>query len=69
MTFEHKDVKGEVIPSFEDGVQIAQKNEFETSDVMLFILPASQAYQPLFIAMTDEVEHATRFDTILGRLK
>lgn len=58
--------------SFEDGLKKAQKAEFEAAETyrsMLFMIPAPMAYQPLFIAMTDEMEHATRFGTILGRLK
>ncbi|WP_052158669.1 ferritin-like domain-containing protein [Halobacillus sp. BBL2006] len=58
--------------SFEDGVKKAQKGEFEAFEMyrdMLFMIPNQMAYQPLFIAMTDEMEHATRFGTILGRLK
>lgn len=58
--------------SFEDGVKKAQKDEFEAAEMyreMFFMLPNQMAYQPLFIAMTDEMEHATRFGTILGRLK
>ncbi|MGP4061941.1 ferritin-like domain-containing protein [Halobacillus sp. H74] len=58
--------------SFEEGVIKAQKDEFEAAEMyrqMLFIIPTPLAYQPLFIAMTDEMEHATRFGTIYGRLK
>ncbi|MFC7062656.1 ferritin-like domain-containing protein [Halobacillus seohaensis] len=57
--------------SFEEGVIQAQQDEFEAAEMyreMLFMIPHPSAYQPLFIAMTDELEHATRFGTIYGRL-
>ncbi|UOQ43526.1 hypothetical protein MUN89_16635 [Halobacillus salinarum] len=58
--------------TFENGVKKAQKDEFEAFEMyrdMLFMIPNYMAYQPLFIAMTDEIEHASRFGTILGMLK
>ncbi len=35
---------------------------------MLFKLPNQQAYKPVYIAMTDEMEHAIRFSTIYNSL-
>nr|WP_255688688.1 ferritin-like domain-containing protein [Pontibacillus sp. HN14] len=58
--------------SFEDGVVEALKDELEASDLyrdMILRIPVQYAYEPLFIAMTDEMEHATRFSTIYGRLR
>ncbi|MFQ3543763.1 ferritin-like domain-containing protein [Halobacillus rhizosphaerae] len=58
--------------SFQNGVKKAQQAEFEAFEMyrtMIFMIPNQIAYQPLFIAMTDEMEHATRFGTIHGMLK
>ncbi|GEN53003.1 ferritin-like domain-containing protein [Halobacillus faecis] len=58
--------------SFESGVVRAQQDEFKAGEMyreMLFMIPTPLAYHVLFTAMTDEMEHATRFGTIYGRLK
>ncbi|WP_433748615.1 ferritin family protein [Falsibacillus pallidus] len=58
--------------TFKEGVLMALKDELEAADFyrdMLFELPNQQAYQPLFTAMTDEMNHATRFSTIYNSLK
>ncbi|WLR47637.1 ferritin-like domain-containing protein [Halobacillus litoralis] len=57
--------------SFENGVIKAQQDEFKSAEMyreMLFMVPTPGAYHALFTAMTDEMEHATRFGTIYGRL-
>ena len=41
----------------------------ETYKIMLLTVPFQQAYQPIFIAMHDEMEHAIRFSTIYSALK
>ncbi|WP_163101718.1 ferritin-like domain-containing protein [Peribacillus alkalitolerans] len=73
ITGKYHDVKpGKVeYKSFEEAIIIALKDELEAAETyrdMLFELPNQQAYQPLFVAMTDEMEHATRFSTIYGSL-
>ena len=40
----------------------------ETYKEMLLSVPIQQAYNPLFIAMHDEMEHAIRFSTIYNGL-
>lgn len=58
--------------SFEEGILKALEGEFEAFEMyreMLFMMPTHAAYYPLYIAMTDEQEHATRFSTIYGRLR
>ena len=40
----------------------------ETYKVMLLSIPIQQAYNPLFIAMNDEMEHAIRFSTMYNAL-
>lgn len=40
----------------------------ETYKVMLLTIPVQQAYNPLFIAMHDELEHAIRFSTMYNAL-
>ncbi|SFJ62981.1 Rubrerythrin [Halobacillus dabanensis] len=58
--------------SFENGIIQAQIDEFDAAEMyrhMLFMIPTPIAYQALFVALTDEMEHATRFGTIYGRLK
>ncbi|GGD23760.1 ferritin family protein [Pontibacillus salipaludis] len=69
--YEHP-MKRNEFESFEDGVVEALKDELEASELyrdMLLHMPVQYAYEPLFIAMTDEMEHATRFSTIYGRLR
>jgi rubrerythrin len=69
--YEHKKEKVE-FATFKEGVLKALKDELEAAEFyrdMLFELPSQQAYQPLFIAMTDEMEHSTRFSTIYNSLK
>ncbi|MBN9656366.1 ferritin-like domain-containing protein [Halobacillus sp. GSS1] len=58
--------------SFEKGVIRAQQDEFKAAQMykeMLFMVPSPVAYHAVFTAMMDEMEHATRFGTIYGRLK
>lgn len=40
----------------------------ETYKIMLLTVPNQQAYNPIFIAMHDEMEHAIRFSTIYNAL-
>jgi len=40
----------------------------ETYKVMLLEIPIQQAYNPVFIALHDEMEHAIRFSTIYNAL-
>ena len=40
----------------------------EMYKVMLLTIPIQQAYNPLFIALHDELEHATRFSTMYNAL-
>lgn len=71
-TFHEVEKKEVNYRSFEEGVLIAMKNELEAAEFyreMLFEIPIQEGYYPLFIAMTDEMEHSTRFGTIYGRLK
>ncbi|HLR10347.1 MAG TPA: ferritin-like domain-containing protein [Sporosarcina sp.] len=39
--------------------------QIETYKIMLLTIPFQQAYQPIFIALLDEVEHAIRFSILL----
>ncbi|RLQ97318.1 ferritin family protein [Falsibacillus albus] len=69
--FENKEEEVQ-FTSFKEGVLMALKDELEAAAFyrdMLFEIPNQQAYQPLFVAMTDEMEHATRFSTIYNSLK
>lgn len=69
--YENKQDKVEYT-TFKEGVLIALKDELEAAEFyrdMLFYIPKQQAYQPLFVAMTDEMEHSTRFSTIYNSLK
>jgi len=46
-------------------------NELESVEsikVMLLTIPSQQAYNPLFIALHDDLEHAIRFSTIYNAL-
>ena len=40
----------------------------ETYKVMLLTIPNQQAYNPIFIALLDEMEHAIRFSTMYNAL-
>ncbi|MFD1927001.1 ferritin-like domain-containing protein [Sporosarcina siberiensis] len=40
----------------------------ETYKVMLLTIPIQQAYNPIFIALHDELEHAIRFSTMYNAL-
>ena len=40
----------------------------EVYKVMLLTIPVAQAYNPLFIALHDEMEHAIRFSTMYNAL-
>lgn len=42
--------------------------DVETYKEMLLTIPIQQAYNPLFIAMHDEMEHAIRFSTMYNAL-
>ncbi|KIL45584.1 ferritin-like domain-containing protein [Jeotgalibacillus soli] len=58
--------------SFREGVLKSLNDEWEASEKyrdLLFQIPVQQAYQPLFVAMMDESEHAMRFSTILTSLQ
>ncbi len=58
--------------TFKEGIVMALKSELDAAEFyrdMLFEIPNRQAYQPVFIAMTDEMEHSTRFSTIYNALK
>ena len=49
----------------------ALENELEATDFykeMLLTVPIPEAYNPLFIAMHDEMEHAIRFSTMYNAL-
>ncbi|AOV06872.1 ferritin-like domain-containing protein [Sporosarcina ureilytica] len=43
-------------------------DSIETYKIMLLTVPIQQAYNPVFIAMHDEMEHATRFSTMYNAL-
>jgi rubrerythrin len=69
--YEHKKEKIEYT-TFKEGILRALKNELEAAEFyrnLLLEMPNKQAYNPLFIAMTDEMEHATRFSTIYHSLR
>lgn len=69
--YEHKKKKIEYT-TFKEGILRALKNELEAAEFyrnLLLEMPNKQAYNPLFIAMTDEMEHATRFSTIYNSLR
>lgn len=54
-----------------DGAKKALLDELEaveTYKVMLLTIPIPQAYNPLFIALHDEMEHAIRFSTMYNAL-
>ena len=54
-----------------DGAKKALLDELEsveTYKVMLLTIPLPQAYNPLFIALHDEMEHAIRFSTMYNGL-
>ncbi len=53
------------------GAKQALLNELEsieTYKVMLLTIPIAQAYNPIFIALYDEMEHAIRFSTMYNAL-
>ncbi|MCP3033275.1 ferritin-like domain-containing protein [Halobacillus sp. A1] len=57
--------------NFEQGADTARRKTFEAIEMyreMLYIIPSPDAYQPFFIAMTDEMERANRLEKILVRL-
>jgi rubrerythrin len=69
--YEHKKEKIEYT-TFKEGVLRALKDELGAAEFyrdMLLEMPNQQAYNPLFIAMTDEMEHSTRFSTIYNSLR
>ncbi|MFD3447734.1 ferritin family protein [Microbacteriaceae bacterium 4G12] len=69
--YENKKEKKEV-PAFDKGIEDALLDELLASEEyreMLFEMPTSQAYYPLFTAMTDEMRHASALAAIYGRLK
>ncbi len=52
-----------------DGAKKALLNKLdsiETYKLMLLTVPIKQAYNPIFIALHDEMEHAIRFSTIFN---
>lgn len=54
-----------------DGAKEALLDKLETIEtykVMLLTVPIEQAYDPVFIALHDEMEHAIRFSTIYNAL-
>lgn len=54
-----------------EGAKKALLNELEaveTYKVMLLTIPIQQAYEPIFIALHDEMEHAIRFSTIYNAI-
>lgn len=53
------------------GVKQALLNELESIELyklMLLSIPIDQAYNPIFIALFDEMEHAVRFSTMYNAL-
>ena len=51
--------------------KVALLNELEGVEMyklMLLSIPIPQAYNPIFIAMNDEMEHAIRFSTMYNAL-
>lgn len=53
-------------------VQRALLNELDSVEMykeMLLTIPIQQAYNPLFIAMQDEMEHAIRMSTMFNALR
>jgi rubrerythrin len=69
--YENKKNKKE-FKTFQQGVEMALKDELEAGEMyrdMLFEMPTNDAYYSLFVAMTDEMEHATRFAAIYGSMK
>lgn len=58
--------------NFKDCVKQALVDELEAVELykeMLLTIPIQQAYNPIFIAMHDEMEHAIRMSTIYNSLK
>lgn len=61
------------IPAYnlKDAAKRSLVDELEAVDTykeMLLTIPMQQAYNPLFIAMQDEMEHAIRFSTLYNAL-
>ncbi|MDS9472658.1 ferritin-like domain-containing protein [Sporosarcina pasteurii] len=57
--------------ALKDGAKQALLDELEgieTYKLMLLTVPIQQAYNPIFIAMHDEMEHAIRFSTMYNAL-
>jgi len=57
--------------SFKPAVKEALIGELEDTELykeMLLTIPIAEAYNPLFIAMHDEMEHAIRFSTIYNAI-
>jgi rubrerythrin len=57
--------------TFKEGALNALIGELEAAEMyrdMIFNLPTQQVYKPIYIAMTDEMEHAIRFSTIYNSL-
>ncbi|QPC45968.1 ferritin-like domain-containing protein [Mangrovibacillus cuniculi] len=64
--------KEEEMVSFRAAVLQSLESELEAAEMyrnMILEIPTQEAYKPLFVAMTDEQEHAIRFGTILGMMK
>lgn len=69
--YEHKKEKVE-FTTFKEGILLALKDELDCASYyrdLLMDIPNQQAYKPLFIAMTDETAHSTRFQTIYQSLR
>lgn len=61
------------LPCYElkECAKLALLNELDSIEsykVMLLTIPIQQAYNPIFIALHDEMEHAIRFSTIYNAL-
>lgn len=61
------------VPAYhlKDAAKRSLVDELEAVDTykeMLLTIPIQQAYNPLFIAMQDELEHAIRFSTMYNAL-
>ena len=48
---------------------VSELEGVETYKLLLLSIPVQQAYNPLFIAMMDEMEHAIRFSTMYNALR
>lgn len=50
-------------------VLLYKLDSIETYKLMLLSIPIQQAYNPIFLALHDEIEHAIRFSTIYNALE